>query len=155
NQAVVPMQYYDQLAAKLGKDANYLFSYDWAYGERAQRITELLKQNAPNTVASYQQIQGDDKNLDAQLMIPYLPGLKIDSGNLANMRNFLTTWDFQMTMTSGQAALFAEFDAKLLNNLFGDQLPDDVSFDNHEVWSAVQLMAQPDNPWWDDVTTKD
>jgi penicillin amidase len=155
NQAVVPTQYYDQLAAKLGQDANYLFSYDWAYGERAQRITELLKQNAPNSIKTYQQIQGDDKNLDAQLITPYLAALKIDPGSLANMRDFLTSWNFQMNMTSGQAALFGEFDAKLLSNLFGDQLPADVQFDNHEVWSAVQLMAKPDNSWWDDASTKD
>ena len=155
NQAVVPPQYYDQLAAKLGQDANYQFSYDWAYGERAQRITEMLKANAPNTITSYQQIQGDNKNLNAELMMPYLAALKIDAGHLADMRDFLTSWDFQMGMNSGQAALFGEFDAKLLSNLFGDQLPDDVTFDNHEVWSAVQLMAQPDNLWWDDAVTKD
>ena len=155
NQAVVPPQYYDQLATKLGQDANYLFSYDWAYGERAQRITDLLKEKTPNTISSYQQIQGDNKNLNAELMMPYLAALNIDAGDLADMRDFLTSWDFQMGMTSGQAALFGEFDAKLLSNLFGDQLPDDVTFDNHEVWSAVQLMAQPDNPWWDDAATTD
>ena len=155
NQAVVPMAYYDQLAVKLGKDANYLFSYDWAYGERAQRITELLKQNAPNTIESYQTIQGDNENLDAPLIMPYLAALKIDPGAVADARNFLTAWDFQMDMNSGQAALFGEFDNKLLNNLFDDQLPEGYQADNHELWSAVQLMAQPNNPWWDDATTKD
>src|SRR5664279_1112331 len=155
NQAVVPMSYYDQLANTLGKGPDYLFSYDWAYGERAQRITDLLKQNVPNTIQTYQQIQGDDMNVNAKLILPYLTALQIPTGSVADARNFLATWDFQMGASSGQAALFAEFDAKLLHNLFDDQLPQGYQADNHELWSAAQLMAQPNNVWWDDASTKD
>ncbi|HVU14718.1 MAG TPA: penicillin acylase family protein [Phototrophicaceae bacterium] len=155
NQATVPMQYYDQLAQTLGKDQNYLFSYDWDYGERAQRVTELLKQDAPNTIATYQTIQGDNKNVDAELIMPYLADLQISSGSVRQARDYLTTWDFQMSKDSGQAALFGEFQARLLQDVFGDQLPSDIQVDNHEVWSVVQLLAQPNNPWWDDATTKD
>ncbi len=155
NQPTVPMQYYDQLATTLGKDENYLFSYDWDYGERAQRITELLKQDAPNTIASYQTIQGDNKNVDAVLIMPYLANLQIPAGSVQQARDYLTSWDFQMSKDSGQAALFGEFQAKLLQDVFGDQLPSDIQADNHEVWSVVQLLAQPNNAWWDDTTTKD
>ncbi len=155
NQAIVPMQYYDQLAQKLGSDANYLFSYDWAYGERAQRITELLKQNAPNTIESYQHIQGDNRNMNAALIVPYLANLQISPGSVAEARDYLLGWDFSMDMNSGQAALFAEFDARLLHDLFDDQLPKDVRADNHELWSVVKLLDQPDNVWWDDAGTPD
>ncbi|MCC6802584.1 MAG: penicillin acylase family protein, partial [Anaerolineae bacterium] len=83
NQAVVPMQYYDQLADKFDADNNYLYSYDWAYGERALRITELLQENAPNTVETYQRIQSDNKNVNAQLIVPYLNDLQIPPGSVA------------------------------------------------------------------------
>ncbi len=155
NQAVVPPEYYDQLAAKLGSDANYLLSYDVAYGERAQRITELLKLYAPNSVGSYQYIQGDTKNLNAEGMLPYLADLQLNPGSLSQARDFLTTWDAKMDADSAQAALFAEFNLRLLANLFDDQLPDDIHADNHELWSALRLMADPENVWWDDATTPD
>ena len=155
NQAVVPIAYYDQLAAKLGSDANYLLSYDGAYGERAQRITELLKQNAPNTVATYQHIQGDNKNLNAEVILPYLADLQLEPGSVAEARDFLLDWDCQMDADSAQAALFAEFNVRLLANLFDDQLPPDIHADNHELWSALRLMAEPENVWWDDARTTD
>ncbi len=155
NQAVVPMRYYEQLAEKLGSDANYLLSYDWAYGERAQRITELLQQNAPNTIESIQTIQGDNKNVNAELILPYLTRLTGASGHAKQSIDYLASWDFQMDMASGQAALFAEFTARLLHHLFDDQLPDDIEADNHELWSAVQLLAAPENVWWADATTID
>ncbi|MFN8447261.1 MAG: penicillin acylase family protein [Anaerolineae bacterium] len=155
NQAVVPMSYYDQLADKLGSDANYLLSYDWAYGERAQRITELLKQNAPNTIETYQRIQTDNKNMNAELIVPYLSNLQIDPGAVADARDFLLGWDYQMDMDSAGAALFAEFNVSLLHNLFDDQLPEGIHADNHELWSVVPLLEQPDNPWWDDAATTD
>ncbi len=155
NQAVVPMSYYDQLGDKLGSDANYLLSYDWAYGERAQRITELLKQNAPNTIETYQRIQTDNKNMNAELIVPYLSNLQIDPGAVADARDFLLGWDYQMDMDSAGAALFAEFNVSLLHNLFDDQLPEGIHADNHELWSVVPLLEQPDNPWWDDAATTD
>lgn len=155
NQAVVPMQYYDQLAEKLGGDANYLLSYDWAYGERAQRITELLIGSAPNTVESFHRIQSDNKNMNAALIVPYLANLQIEAGSVAESRDYLVDWDYAMDANSGKAALFAQFNARLLHNLFDDQLPEDIQADNHELWSAARLLEQPDNPWWDDAATPD
>lgn len=155
NQAVVPMNYYDQLAETLGADANYLYSYDWAYGERALRITELLKEKTPNSVRSYQQIQSDNKNVNAELIVPYLSDLKIPVGSVAEARDFLLDWNLHMDVDNPGAALFAEFNARLLHNLFDDQLPDDIEADNHELWSATVLLQEPDNLWWDDAATPD
>jgi penicillin amidase len=154
NQAIAPTKYYDQLAETLGADANYLFSYDWAYGERAFRITDMLRERVPNTVETYQQIQGDNLNLSAELIQPYLAALSLD-GTAAQARDFLANWDFQMNIESAQAALFGAFNARLLHNLFDDQLPEDIQADNHELYSAVLLMDQPENVWWDDAATPD
>lgn len=157
NQAVVPMAYYNQLAEKVSADANTLLSYDWAYGQRAQRITELLQQFAPNTVQTFQQIQGDNKNMDAQLIMPYVANLDLSSAQpgLEDARALLLGWDFHMQMDSPQAAMFGEFSATLLHNLFDDQLPEGYTATNHQLWAIVQLLEQPDNPWWDDAATPD
>ncbi|MEP7293100.1 MAG: penicillin acylase family protein, partial [Chloroflexota bacterium] len=155
NQAVVPPEYYDQLAEKTGEDANYSLGYDWAYGQRAQRITELLQQFAPNTVETYQQIQGDNKNVDAPQIVPYLANLTITDGAVDAARTLLLGWDYQMQMSSAPAALFAEFDKHLLHNLYDDQLPDDDPSSNHQLYPTTQLLNQPDNVWWDDASTSD
>lgn len=154
NQAVVPPEYYDGLAAQTGQDFNYQLSYDWAYGQRGQRITELLREFAPNTVQSFQQIQGDNRNMDAPQLIPYLAGLEFPA-NVVQERDFLLRWDYQMNMNSPQAALFALFNARLLHNLYDDQMPEDYTATNHQLFPATQLLNQPDNEWWDDATTPD
>jgi penicillin amidase len=148
------MKYYDQLADALNTDDNLLFSYDWAYGERALRITDMLRQRVPNSIQSYQEVQGDNANLSAELILPYLAALTLD-GKAAQARDFLSGWDTQMSMDSAQAAVFGAFNARLLANLFDDQLPEDIHADNHELYAAVLLMDKPDNAWWDDAATSD
>ena len=154
NQAVVPPEYFDQLAAQTGQDFNYSFGYDWAYGQRGKRITELLRTFVPNTVQTFQQIQGDNRNMDAPQLIPYLANLEM-SGETAQARDFLLGWDYQMHMDSPQAALFALFSNRLLHNLFNDQMPEDYTASNHQLYPATQLLNQPDNEWWDDANTPD
>jgi penicillin amidase len=155
NQAVVPLEYYDQLAEVLGEDANYQFSYDWSYGFRGQRINDLLRQLAPNSVEDYRQIQGDNLNIAAQMMMPYLSALTFDDTDLSTARDWLASWDFQNHMNSGQAALFEQFAMRLLANTFGDQLPEDVGASYHQMQALIELMQQPDHAWWDDVSTSD
>jgi penicillin amidase len=155
NQAVVPLEYYDQLAEALGEDANYQFSYDWSYGFRGQRINDLLRQLAPNSVEDYRQIQGDNLNMAAQMIMPYLSALTFDDPDLSTARDWLASWDFQNHMNSGQAALFEQFAMRLLANTFGDQLPEDVGASYHQMQALIELMPQPDHAWWDDVSTSD
>lgn len=155
NQAVAPLAYYEQLAESVGEDTNTLLSYDWAYGQRAQRITQMLRELAPNSVQTFQTIQGDNQNLEAPLIMPYLADLEISAGGLADARTMLLGWNSQMHMDSPAAALFAAFSAKLLGNTFDDQLPEGYNASNHQLWSVTQLLNRPDNVWWDDARTSD
>src|SRR4030042_990275 len=118
NQAVVSMEYYDQLAKKLGEGLNYTISREWDYGYRAQRVIDLLKEKAPNTVSTFQSIQGDNKLISAEEMMPYLADLKFADSELTEARDWLLKWDYQGGMNSPQAALYAEFWGSLMNNLF-------------------------------------
>ena len=157
NQAVVPMEYYDWLANKLGDGLNYIISKEWNYGYRAQRIVELLKEKAPHTVSSFQTIQGDNKLISAEEMMPYLADLKFADAELTGARDWLLKWDYQCGMNSPQTALYAEFWVSLMNNLFCDQLTEDIEVrgEDRDMWAAFLLMDMPDNVWWDDVSTKD
>ncbi|HYO88204.1 MAG TPA: penicillin acylase family protein, partial [Candidatus Limnocylindrales bacterium] len=155
NQAVTPLAYYDQLAADLGEDANYLLSYDWSFGYRAQRINQLLNELAPLSPDDYVTIQGDNLDINAQEIMPALLALSLDDPALADMRDWLGTSDFQATMDSPQAALWAYFASHLLDNVFSDQLPPESTVSSHNLFAVVQMLDDPQNVWWDDAATPD
>ncbi len=163
NQAVVPLEYYDKLAQELGEGRNYVFSREWDYGYRAQRITEMLKATAKHTIESFQIIQGDNKSLSAEELMPYLADLDIEDAELADARDWLLEWNYQFDRESSQAVLYTHFWARLLDNLFNDQVRN-VKLDDEEIHAygtdvdmraAYLLMQEPDNAWWDDAATTD
>jgi len=162
NQAVVPPEYYDKLAQELGEGRNYVFSREWDYGYRAQRIVEMVKDNANHTIESFQRIQGDNKLISAEELMPYLANLQIDDVELADARDWLLTWDCQFNKESPQAALYAQFWARLVNNLFNDQLlSEELNEDvqayglDNDMRAVFLLMQEPSDAWWDDATTED
>ena len=158
NQAVVPLEYYSQLAAQLGdkfgKDSNYVISYEWDYGYRAQRLNQLIKAADKHTVDTVKIIQGDNYNGSAAEILPAV--LKVDFGSNVpkDVIDWMGQWDYQEGMNSGQAALYEAFWVQLMRKLWGDQLgypPDGTNI----AWGTHLLLDQPDNIWWDDVTTTD
>lgn len=157
NQAVVPLEYYDMLAQQLGKGPNYIISQEWDYGYRAQRIVQLIEQKAPHSIATFQAIQGDDKLISAEEIMPYLKALKFDDPEVTAARDWLANWDCQFTMDSPQAALYGEFWMKLVGNVYQDKLGDKAKAegDSREMWSIFLLLQQPNNKWWDDTRTKE
>ncbi len=155
NQAVVPLEYYDQLADIIGEDANYLLSYDWSYGYRGARIVELMEALAPHTPETYAQIHGDNKSLAAQAIIPFLNDISFDDATVTEARDWLAAWNFQQDMDSAEAVLWNVFLYKLIDAVFADQLPEDISASDHQAFSVSVMMSEPDNVWWDDITTTD
>ncbi len=158
NNAVVPADYYQRLATllgdKFGKDSDYTISYEWDYGYRAQRIETMIKEQAKHTVDSMKRIQTDNYNGSAAEIVPYL--LKLDYGsNLpAGMIDWLKTWDFQMNMDSGQAALYGSFWANLTKLTWQDNIGF-IPGGTPIMTGYLALLQQPDNAIWDDTTTKD
>jgi penicillin amidase len=157
NQALVPLDYYDQLAQELGEGPNYVISQEWDYGYRAQRIVELLQEKAPHTVATFQAIQGDNKLISAEELMPYLANLQFDDAELAEARDWLLEWNYQCDMDSPRAALYAYFWVGLIDNLYSDQLDEDIEAygSDADMWATFLLMEEPNNAWWDDVETED
>lgn len=161
NQAVVPLEYYDQLRAKLadqfGEDANYFIGQEWAYGYRGQRIVEMLEATDQHTAATIQAIQGDNKMISAEELMPYLEALSFEDDNLTSARDWLLEWDYQMHMDSPQAALYANFWASLLDNMYNDQLGDVMTASSRDMsmWATYALAQDPENAWWDDTGTTD
>ena len=158
NQEAAPPQYYEFLDKQLGPgvNANFGSRYNkWVYGYRSQRIYELISKLAPNTVDTYQTIQGDNKYLPADEVLPYLAGLKFDDPELTDARDWLLKWDRFCNEDSPQAALYAEFWMRLVRNTFQDQLGDAAKAEglDKEMWAINLLLQDPGNAWWDDAST--
>jgi len=155
NQAVVPPEYYDLLSRELGEGPNYVISLEWDYGYRAQRIYEMLQNSSPHNISSVQKMLGDNKDIGAEKLLPYLVNLTFDDVAVAEARDWLLEWDYQKHKDSPQAALYAFFWARLLENLYGDQLAEGMQLDgrDREMWATYLLLQQPDNAWWDDAGT--
>jgi penicillin amidase len=138
------------------RDYPYLISQVWAYGYRAQRIVDLIESApGPIDVATIQQMQGDNFNLNAADLIPILMRIPLGDEKLITARQILDDWDYQAHMDSAPAALFEVFWKNLLALTFHDDLPEDAWPDGDDRWytSVKDLVQQPDSPWWDNETT--
>ena len=160
NQAVALPQYFKMLNDKLGPDVNADFGskYNrWYYGYRSQRVYDLIQRLAPHTVSTYQSMQGDNKYLQADDVLPWLAKLKFQEPELAEVCDWLLQWDRFAGQDSPQAALYMEFCLKLFQNTFQDQLGDSAVSDggDREMWTLNLLLERPDDAWWDNAATPD
>ncbi|WP_390625439.1 penicillin acylase family protein [Nostoc linckia] len=134
----------------------YLITADWVYGYRAQRIVEMISQQTePISLEDVQQIQGDDRNLNAQTLVPLLQSITVDTPRLQAAQKLLQDWNLQLGMTSPVAALFEVFWKYLLADTFQDQLPERYFPNGGDRWYAVvaNLVKQPNSSWWDNRNT--
>jgi penicillin G amidase len=143
NQAVTPPTY------------PYLLTTDWDYGYRSTRILQRLQQSARLDVAAMSRIQLDNRNPVAAAVVPLLLREHVDTFT-SEAQRLLRGWDFGQGEDSAPAAYFNAVWRHLLARTFDDQLPEDLEADGGDRWMEVvtELLQRPDDPWWDDVTTK-
>jgi penicillin amidase len=159
NQALVPLEYYDQLAEQLGDefgaDSHYVFEYQWDWGYRGERIVEMIEAEDKHSIATFQKIQGDNQLTSAKELAPYLEVLDLGDETLNEARDWMLNWDYQLHMDSPQAALYMNFWGRLMDNLYADQLGDlhTPGGGSGEMWGVRLLMDDPENMWWDDIRT--
>lgn len=139
------------------EDYPYLLSMDHDRGQRAQRITDLIKADSRITLQDMIAIQTDNQSLPALEFVPYLKGLPFDDPRVAAARNRLLDWDGQMMIDSPEAALYALFWTQLNAEIFHDQLSEAVWPNGATVTEdAVYFMFQdPTSSWWDDTATSE
>jgi penicillin amidase len=157
NQAVVPPEYYVLLQKALDPDFSYNLGYEWNYGYRAQRINQLMKELAPHSIETFQKIQGDNKLLSAGEILPYLAKVKFSDPKLTSSIDWLVNWDYTFNEDSPQAALYAEFWMKLVNNTYQNKLGDVIKAKggDRDMWAVNLLLQTSNDKWWDDPATKD
>jgi penicillin amidase len=142
--------------AVVGPGYPYLISTGFDYGFRGRRIVELIESApGPIDIAYMQQIQGDNKNLTAEALVPVLLEMPLDDERLVEIRSLLQGWDYQNGMDSAPAALFEVFWAHLVSATFDDDLPVDYPLGGGDRTVEIfrRLVGQPDSPWWDNRAT--
>ena len=142
--------------AVVGPDYPYLITYQWSYGYRAQRVVDLL-QGAPGSIdiPYIQQMQGDNMDLMAEVLLPVLMSVPLDDPALENAGGLLSGWDGQLKMDSAPAALYMAFWRNLLELTFTDELPEfySVGVESGAKEITRNLVAQPESAWWDNQNT--
>ncbi|MBN2323992.1 MAG: penicillin acylase family protein [Spirochaetes bacterium] len=136
----------------------YLIGRDFDEGYRAKRITDMIEADADGiSVEDVARMQGDCLNLSAIEVLPYLRSLSFEDGALENAKKLLLDWDANMQMESPAAALYGYFWQKLIEETFKDQLMEKL-WPPRGSWLLslmYKLLREPENRWWDDVTTLD
>jgi penicillin G amidase len=142
--------------AVVGADYPYLITTGWDFGYRAKRIVEMIE-DAPGPIdAEYiAKMHGDNKNLNAAVLLPVLFDLRLEDSRLEQARAILQDWDHQQHMDSSAAAIFEVFWKNLLRRTFDDDLPEEIRASGSSWWFEVVrgLVDQPGSEWWDDKGT--
>jgi penicillin amidase len=170
-------------APPVGPEYPYYLGSEFAFGERARRIRELIEAKPGGlTIEDMKAIHGDVYDQYAAEVVPYLRGLDLTAARkprepepetekqrlkreakekkeLAAMgaaRDRLLAWDFQLKRESPEAALYGFFWIALVEETFQDQYPE-------QLWPPERsgrlenafhyLLKDPQNAWWDDLGT--
>jgi penicillin amidase len=142
------------------RDYSQLITLDWNYGQRAERIVNMIEA-APGKIdiAYFQAMHGDSKNLNAETLVPLLLQLDIQAAtpNQALALDKLENWDYQNLSDSQSAAIFERFWWNLLTKTFNDDLPEDYRPGGGSRWVEVMriLVDDPNSQWWDDKSSED
>jgi len=132
---------------------------DWDYGYRSQRVRTMLDEavadGTPVDVALTGEMQLDTWSPFADELVPALLMAPVDDAFTQEAVDLLRDWDGRQTADSPAAAYFAAVWSTLLRLTFQDDLPQSVWPDGGSRWLqvVVNLLDDPDNPWWDDRTT--
>jgi penicillin amidase len=143
-------------------DAPFL-SGDSDFGYRAARIEELIESmDAGYAVSSAQDMQMDNRDGGAPNLVPHLLAVESSQPEVAEIQEMLDRWAtgptaFHSAPDSPGAAAYQATWVHLLRLAFHDELPEESWPEGGSRWFEVirALLASPDDPWWDDVTTDD
>lgn len=134
----------------------YLITHDWDYGFRARRIVEMIESaNGKIDVAYLRKMQNDNKNFNAQFLVPLLLRLNFQDARSREAQKLLVNWDYQQNMDSTAAALFETFWTHLLVETLHDDFPEWYKPGGGDNWVEVfrNLVRNPNHHFWDNQKT--
>lgn len=132
-------------------------------GYRSTRILDLLTEQietgTPLTVEAMTQLQLDDRNPFAEVLVPYLTAIDL-GGNAfyTEAQQLLEGWDLTAPAEGAQSAAAAYFYAvydNLLETVLDDELPPTLGAtgNSRSMQLLQELLERPGSAWWDDRRT--
>ncbi len=133
----------------------YKVGSDYSYGWRSQEIIDTLKRSPALTVADSTRLQSDDTVRIAADLVPTLLKVRIADTWVGEGQQTMVGWDYGSPPESAAAAYFFSVFHHILARTFRDEMPEDLWPASGDRWYAVvsDLIRDPDNLWWDDVST--
>lgn len=141
----------------IGDSYRYLLGTGYSYGWRSQEIVDRLEGAPPLTMDTAEQLFYDDTIRFAGDLVPRLLRVRVEDSWVAEGQQTLVGWDYSSSADSAAAAYFNVVFHDVLKLTFRDQMPESLWPYGGDRWFAVvsQLLKDPDNVWWDDVSTPD
>ena len=139
----------------IGRAYPHVIGSTYSYGWRSQQLHDRLVDVRGLTAEGAEQLLYDDRLRFAADLVPELLKIRVDDPFVREGQQTLVGWDYRMTADSGAAAYVAIVAHDLKKLVLRDQLAPGLWPQDDDQWYAAlaRLMEQPDNPWWDDVTT--
>jgi penicillin amidase len=139
-------------------DYPYHLAYDWSAAYRAQRITDLLSADDSVTWEDIRDIHSQTYSLPGQALRPYLLAVEPEEPLQRRALDILRDWDLRSEANSPGAAIYHVWLWFLEKNTLGDELGDDLLASymagaGQQLPLLVSWMAQPNHPWFDDLST--
>jgi penicillin amidase len=152
----------------VGEDYPYYLSADYLPPFRAERIRQVLADNARVSKAGFKELQGDYKCLEAAPFIQIIANMEVQAPGAKDLLDRLRTWDQRLGPDSAGGAIYVVLFYRLLENTFKDDLGEAAdaffgrgltplnplnTFVAHSRLILVHAMADPTSAWFDDTTT--
>ncbi len=134
---------------------------EWDPGYRAERISDLVSSygDAGLTVGELGAIQFDSSPLRARDIVPLLAGASPSTEDGRTIAARIGGWDGACGVDSVGCAAWNAWEYRVLRDTFDDELGPALARDyvgSPFSWVVLgQLMDDPGNHWWDDVSTPD
>ena len=102
----------------------YFISRECIMGDRAQRITELIKAREKIDLAYVRQMQFDQISHTAWLIAGYLAQLRVEDPDLAKVVDVMRGWDGELSVESSAAAIHEVFVRRIIHMMLSGKLGD-------------------------------
>jgi penicillin amidase len=143
-------------------DYPYFLSHTWFAPYRAERILSYFTGKEKLSFDDMVKAQGDIVSIPAKKTVPYLISVESDDPLVETAKKMLKDWDCHLKAGSAAAGIFEVASMHLLAAIVSDELGDSLTKDymklffqsgHQQAMFVENLLKEPQNRWWDDVTT--
>ncbi|MFO7525338.1 MAG: penicillin acylase family protein [Ignavibacteriaceae bacterium] len=149
---------------KVIKSFKYHISNLWEPSSRIDRILELIQSKEIHSKEDFMDYQMDINSPYAKQITEYIlnafKGIQVQDKNLIKSLELLSEWDYEMNSMSQAPAIYSTFLMNLLKNTYYDELGKElynqfVFIANVPFRSILQVLENPDSPWFDNLNTRE